>query len=178
LEGEIRRDLGEDGRAEMVRSIPGVGEILAHALLSEIGEIERFANGRALAAYAGVLPLSRESAEKDYGQRTNRACNRFLRWAGLEAVMGAVRSSPRMASLHARVKAKNPKQPGKARVAVAREILEVVHLLLSKNQRYEERPPSRPGSETRRNDVHRASQTPLCARPRTRRSRVVGQAAS
>lgn len=165
LEGEIRRDLGKDGRAEMVRSIPGVGEILAHAVLSEIGEIERFANGRALAAYAGLLPLSRESADKDYGGRTNRACNRFLRWAALEAVTGAVRSSPRMASLHARVKAKNPKQPGKARVAVAREILELVYLLLTRNQRYQERPARRPGSErSHRSRPNRASQTPLYAR--------------
>jgi len=169
LERAIKKQLKQDARAEILMSLPGVGELTAYGMLAEIGQLGRFPNGRALAAYAGLLPLDRESAEKDFGKRTNRACNRHLRWVMLEAVSGAVRKSPRMRSLGSRVRAKNPKKPGKARVAVARELLELAHLLLSRGELYQEKPPGRPGSHVSgRNQAsrpNRASRAALCARP-------------
>ena len=45
-----------------------------------------------------------------------------------------------MKSLHARVRARNPKRPGKARVAVAREVAELAHLLVTRGVRFEEKP--------------------------------------
>jgi len=176
LERAIKKQLKYDGRAEILMSLPGVAELTAYAMLAEIGQLERFPNGRALAAYAGLLPLDRESAEKDFGKRTNRQCNRHLRWAMLEAVSGAVRKSPRMRSLAARVRSRNKKKPGKARVAVARELLELAHLLLSRGELYQEKPPARPGSRVsgrhQASRSNRASQAALCARPEHR-----GQAA-
>jgi len=169
LERAIKKQLKQDARAEILMSLPGVGELTAYGMLAEIGQLGRFPNGRALAAYAGLLPLDRESAEKDFGKRTNRACNRHLRWVMLEAVSGAVRKSPRMRSLGSRVRAKNPKKPGKARVAVARELLELAHLLLSRGELYQEKAPGRPGSRVSgRNQAsrpNRASRAALCARP-------------
>jgi len=168
LEGKIKEELEHDGRAVVLDSIPGIGKILAHTMLAEMGEVERFPNRRALEAYGGLLPLDNESAGKDFGRKTGKMCNKFLRWAALEAVQGAVRSSRRMRSLHARVKAKNKRYPGKARVAVAREILGLVHLLLSRGEMYQETPPPRPGSDqgiTRRRNPNRASQATVCASP-------------
>lgn len=177
IEEEAQKDLKPDARAQILDSIPGVGEILSHTILAEIGEVERFADGRALAAYAGVLPLSNESAEKDFGSKTSKMCNHFLRLAALEAVTGAIKTSRRMRSLHARVRWKNRKRPGKARVAVAREIMELVYLLLKKKEDYKENRPARPGSrrdngrrgrlikgfiDRERNRPHRASPICLC----------------
>lgn len=147
LDRDIKADLASDERAELLATIPGVGELTAYAVLAEMGTVDRFPHRRALAAYAGLLPLDNSSAGKDHGKRTGWKCNRFLRWAVLEGVTGAVRKSRRMKSLHSRVKAKNPKKAGKARVAVAREMLELVHLVLAKQTPYAEKPPARPGSE-------------------------------
>jgi transposase len=167
MEDEIRKDLRKDPRADLLRSMPGVGEITAYSMLAEIGEIERFPNSRALASYAGLLPLDNESAEKDFGKRTGAHCNRFLRWAMIEAVTGAITCSRRMKSLHARVKARNKGKPGKARIAVARELVELSHLLLTRKVLYEEKRPLRPGSEADKNTrPNQASQTWLCARSR------------
>ncbi len=81
-----------------------------------------------------------------------------------------------MKSLHSRVKAKNKKKPGVARMAVAREIMELAHLLLTRNEFYKEERPPRPGSKKERwlkglkekmkqsHIPHRASQDDLCAR--------------
>lgn len=170
MELALKEELVEDRRAPILMSLPGVGELTAYSWLAEIGELERFANGRALAAYAGCLPLDSESAEKDFGKHTSRACNRFLRWSAIEAVSGAVKKSSRMRSLHSRVKGRNKKQPGKARIAVARELLELAHLLLSRQQMYQEKRPPRAGSggrtsPSKASHPNRASQSSLCARP-------------
>lgn len=149
VEKEIRKSLKKDERAAILMSIPGIAELTAYAVLAEAGTFERFANGRAMASYAGLLPLPNESADKEHERRTSPACNRFLRWAYLEAVSGAVRGSQRMRCLHARVKAKNPKRAGKARVAVARELAELAHLLVMRKVKYQERPPARPGQTHR-----------------------------
>jgi hypothetical protein len=138
LDQEIRKGLKTDRKASLLMSLPGVGEKSAHAILAEVGEFDRFPNGRALASYAGLLPVPRESGGWEYERRTSPACNRFLRWALLETVTGAVRSSRRMRSLHARVRARNPKRTGKARVAVAREIAELAHLLVTRDVSYQE----------------------------------------
>jgi transposase len=138
LDPEIQKALKKDIRADYLESLPGVGKKTAYAILAEVGDFGRFPNRRALASYAGLLPIPRESAEREYERHTSPACNRFLRWAFLETVTGAVRSSRRMKSLHARVRARNPKRPGKARVAVAREIAELAHLLVTRQEKYRE----------------------------------------
>jgi len=93
---------------------------------------------RALASYAGLLPKNRELAGHDYGKRTGGACNNYLRWIVVECATSAVSSSPAMRSLHSRVKSRNKKATGKARVAVAREIIELVWTLLKKGEKYRE----------------------------------------
>jgi len=177
MEEALKAEIKENPRGQILMSLPGVGEVTAYSWLAEIGQLERFPNGRALAAYAGCLPLDRESAEKDFGKRTSRACNKFLRWAAIEAVSGAVKKSGRMKSLHSRVRGRNPKQKGKARIAVARELLELAHLLLSRQEPYREQRPARPGSQgrTRRpraSHPNRASQAAVCARPRRDRDQA------
>jgi transposase len=147
IERQIRDEVRESDDARLLDTLPGFAEITAHGFLAEIGEVGRFPNSRALAAYGGTLPLDNESADKDLGKRTGAHSNRFLRWIVLEAVNGAVRKSPRMRSLYTRVKRRNRKQPGKARVAVARELMELAYLVLTRRVAYMESPPPRPGSE-------------------------------
>ncbi len=146
MEKQIWKDLSDDPRAEILMSMPGVGRIIAYSMLAEIGDINRFPNSRALASYAGLLPLDNESADKDFGKRTGQHCNRFLRWAMVEATTGAIKGSARMKSLHSRVKSRNRGKAQKARVAVARELIELAYLLLTRKVKYVEKRPPRPGS--------------------------------
>ena len=167
LEKKLWAELPADPHASLLQTIPGVGRLTAYGLLAEIGEVGRFPDRRALASYAGVLPMDNESAGEEHGKHTNRRCAKFLKLMAIEAVRGAVRTSRRMRSLFERVKAKNPDRPGKAMVAVAREIMEVVHIVLSRGVPYREAP-VRPGSrkaiatghseDRRTKDPHRASQ--------------------
>ena len=48
---------------ESVRSIVGIGDNLAARLIAELGDMSRFANRRAIAAYAGLNPKIRQSGD-------------------------------------------------------------------------------------------------------------------
>jgi transposase len=147
LNRSIRDEVRSNEDAQLLDTLPGFAEVTSHGFLSEIGTAARFPDGRALAAYGGTLPLDNESADIDHGKKTGTHCNRFLRWITLEAVNGAVTKSARMRSLYQRVKRRNKSAPGKARVAVARELMELAHLILTRRVPYMESPPPRPGSE-------------------------------
>ncbi|MBZ0091141.1 MAG: IS110 family transposase, partial [Sulfuricellaceae bacterium] len=52
-------DLKRD--ADLIASIPGIGEVTVAKVLAYAGNLRRFANGKALAAFIGVSPRLRES---------------------------------------------------------------------------------------------------------------------
>ncbi len=49
---ELAKGLKEYG---VVREMPGVGDTLAPRLKAEIGDVQRFKNGKSLVAYAGLM---------------------------------------------------------------------------------------------------------------------------
>jgi transposase len=55
-ESELRR-LGADHRyVPLLRSVPGIGRVLAYTIAAEIGDIGRFPSPRKLAGYSGLCP--------------------------------------------------------------------------------------------------------------------------
>jgi transposase len=53
----------KDERMRRLQQIPGVGPIIAHALVSAIGDPRRFRTGRDCAAWIGLTPLTNSSGE-------------------------------------------------------------------------------------------------------------------
>lgn len=133
----------------LLKTIPGIGELTAFGIMAEVGEISRFSGPRALASYAGVLPRLNESADKDLGRHTGYDCNRHLRHLAIETVTGAIIGSARFRSLHSRVSSRNRSAGSKARVAVARAVMEKVWLVLSRREVYMERPLAQAGGSLR-----------------------------
>ena len=98
LTDQIRRQLADIARSlrlELERSpltqrlntIPGVGLILSHILVAEIGHLERFANHRKLASYCCLAPLrpSMNKDELDFGNFQNtRNLRKTQNLAGLK----------------------------------------------------------------------------------------------
>lgn len=50
---------------EQIKTIPGIGEILAIRLIAEMGNLSRFPSARQLVAYAGIDPIVYQSGKKD-----------------------------------------------------------------------------------------------------------------
>lgn len=141
-ESDLRRWLGDNQQVKLLMTIPGIGQIIAWTLFAEIGEIERFPRPSKLAAYAGLVPYTRQSAGRLWQDRLCKQGNAFLRTAMVEAAWVAVRCDPqwraRYESLRRRMDAQS------AIVVIARKLLQVAFLVLSQRRAYRPFPLRRP----------------------------------
>jgi transposase len=149
VEAWMTQNLQEDDIVRRLKTLPGVGPILAHVLRSELGEIDRFAGYRKLVRYAGLAPMSDDSADRHGRRHLSPACNHTLRWAFIEAATGAIhRKGPsRLHRLYHRISRGGTTDKGQAKAAVARELAKLAWLVWKKGEDYTETPPSRPGSK-------------------------------
>ena len=74
-----------------LRTIPGIGCILAPVLWSEIGDLNRFASASALVNYTGLVPSLHESGEVSIHGGITRQGPVWLRWALVVAANAAIR---------------------------------------------------------------------------------------
>jgi transposase len=110
-----------DARARCLQSMPGVGAYSAMVMLAEMGDVARFPNKQALASYAGLVPVVRESAGKrKRGSITHEGSN-TLRWILLQVAQVACRYSPAVQAWYSELRRRKPAQV--ARIAVARKLL-------------------------------------------------------
>ena len=77
-----------------LRSVPGVGKILALVIFYELHDIERFPTVQDFVSYARLVKCAKESAGKHYGFAGQKIGNAFLKWAFSEAAVGFLRCNP------------------------------------------------------------------------------------
>jgi len=77
----------------LLRSIPGIGEVLAIVIMLETGDIGRFAEVGNFASYARCVDSARYSNGKKKGEGNTRNGNAYLVWAFIEAANFARRFS-------------------------------------------------------------------------------------
>jgi transposase len=120
--------------AALLQTMPGVGLITALTILAELGDLHRFRSRAAVANYAGLVPVVRDSNTKQYrGGITKRGSN-HLRHAISEAAWMAVGRVPAYAALFDRIQNRSGKQI--AIVAVARRMLEDAWTMLKKDEAF------------------------------------------
>ena len=68
-----------------LKSIPGIGDILAMSILTETGPLSRFASSGCYASYCRCVQSKRTSNHKKKGDGNARNGNRYLAWAWVEA---------------------------------------------------------------------------------------------
>jgi transposase len=78
-----------------LRSIPGVGKILALVLLYEIHDIQRFPRVQEFVSYCRLVKCAKESAGKRYGTSGSKIGNAYLKWAFSEAAVLFLRNNQR-----------------------------------------------------------------------------------
>jgi transposase len=153
VEQWMRQHLEVDALVRLLQTIPGIGPILAHVIRSEIGQLkERFPTRRHLTSYAGLAPLSDDSADRRGRRHISPACNHTLRWALIEAAGNVLRSKncpANLRRLHHRLTFGGRTNKAQAKVAVARELCELVYIVWKKGEPYREHPPARPGTRRR-----------------------------
>jgi transposase len=108
-----------DSIATTLQSLPGVGAFFGAVLASEIDMVERFVSPAKLCAYAGLSPTTSASGGKCYQGKLFSQCNRWMRWALIEASWAAIQCSSYFGQLYRLHKARG-KKSNQAIVIVAR----------------------------------------------------------
>ncbi len=121
----------------IVRTVPGLGKIFAPLVALEIDDIKRFSNPGKLCAYAGLVPSTYASGGKVRHGGLISSCNRWLKWAFVEAAWIAQRTSPYCHEYFERIKRR--KGANSAATALARRLCEITWHCLTGNRPYEER---------------------------------------
>lgn len=134
ITNQLKTQLKEDPRAELLISVPGIGTTLAYLLLAEIGDIQRFSNQDKLCSYAGLVPSTYQTGQTCYHGRITRQGNKYIRWAMTEAAQIAAIRDPALRAFY--FKLSKAKGNSKAKVAVARKLLTAVYQILKKNEPY------------------------------------------
>jgi transposase len=76
---------------QALKSVSGVGDVLALTIALETGDIGRFASPGQFASYARTVDSRRESNGKKKGEGNAKCGNKHLAWAFIEAAHFAVR---------------------------------------------------------------------------------------
>jgi transposase len=74
-----------------LKTVSGIGDVLALTIALETGDIGRFAGAGNFASYARTVNSARESNGKKKGQGNTKCGNKYLAWAFIEAAHFAVR---------------------------------------------------------------------------------------
>jgi len=118
-----------------LRSIPGVGKILALVLLYEIHDIHRFPRVQEFVSYCRLVKCAKESAGKRYGTSGTKIGNAYLKWAFSEAAVLFLRNNPAGQKYLARLAKKHGK--GKALTVLAHTLARAVYYMLKRDTAFD-----------------------------------------
>jgi transposase len=141
IEAEMIKVFAPCPESTLLKTLPGVGEILAVVIWTEIGSIERFGRAEQLASYSGLVAREHSSGGKFRYGPVRRDVNVYLKWAFVEAANSSVLNCQRcgyehISRLYQRIKAR--RGYGKAKLAVARHLTEASFWMLKKKEPYRE----------------------------------------
>jgi transposase len=139
----LRKDLGRSTAGARLRTLPGVGWILGHTILAEVGSFDRFPSGRHLASYSLLVPRACDSGidegeDTPIGRHVGHVGRHTLKWAWIEAARTAVRCSSRFRAIYDRRTDGGKRDRNRGCIAVAHEMCLIGYLLETRQVDYQE----------------------------------------
>jgi transposase len=120
LNRQLDKVVGEHPQAQRLLTHPGVGPVTALATEVFLGDPHRFAHGKAVASYIGMIPGEYSSGPRQRFGQLSKQGNTLLRYLWCEAAMHAVNKDSELRRFYRRKLVQ--KGMGKARVAAARKL--------------------------------------------------------
>jgi transposase len=163
---KLDRKFKADERCRRLAKVPGVGPLVATALVAAVGNAREFRNGRELSAFLGLVPRQHSSGGKRVLLGITKRGDRYLRTLLIHGARASLRWSALKTDSYscwaARIKA--TRGPNVAAVAMANKNARILWASLNRGERY------RPGNSTPRTvlrpgsppSVERARAAKLC----------------
>ncbi|MFQ5817629.1 MAG: IS110 family transposase [Terriglobia bacterium] len=125
LDRELQQQVKQDPVARRLMTLPGIGAQTAFALITFIGQIERFPSAKHLASYFGLAPRVHTSANRTRRGHITKEGDRLMRFLLVEAAgIGARKPGP-LRDYYRRIV--HHKGKAKARVVLARKLVGIVY---------------------------------------------------
>jgi len=134
LNGRVEEEVRKRPEAVRLRTHPGVGPVTALAMVLTLGPAERFASGKDVGSYFGLIPSEDSSGGKQRLGRISKQGSSFLRFLLVEAGQSAARYDPQLKRFYRRLATR--KNRGVAKVAVARKLATRLYLMLREQWTY------------------------------------------
>ncbi|MDO9581176.1 MAG: IS110 family transposase [Bacteroidales bacterium] len=118
----------------LLKSISGIGPLTSSALITELGDINRFPNVDHLSSFVRLIPRVRESGETSHTGGITFRCNSFLRTMLIEASWQAIRQDPALMQYYHRHLINN--KGHKVIIKVARKLLNRIRYVMKNREPY------------------------------------------
>lgn len=130
-------------QADIIRSMPGMGPLVAAEFAVAVGDLSTFASPDRLASYAGLAPVPRDSGKRTGNLHRPQRYNRRLRRVFYMAALTTIRFDGPNRDYYQRKRAEGRKHQ-QALIALARRRVDVLWALLRDNRTFQRQPPARP----------------------------------
>ena len=119
---------------ELLRTVPGVGFIVAVTFYSEIMDIKRFSNNEKFTSYIGLVPSIYSSGERERVLGLSFQFNRYLRSLIIEASWIAIRKDPVLTMAYNNYLVRLSKQ--EAIIRIAKKLINRIYYVLKNEKQY------------------------------------------